>query len=163
MKRVLVAYASRHGSTGDIADAIGAVVADGGLGVAVRKMGEVVTVAAYDALVLGSAVYLDDWLPEAHDFVRRNLEDIVVRPTWLFSSGPVGTVPAVPFGGESLLTETEARDHHLFGGKLERSGLSVGERFVARMLRVPAQDDRDWAIVAAWATAIARSLEAVPA
>jgi menaquinone-dependent protoporphyrinogen oxidase len=161
MQRVLVAYASRHGATADIADAIGEVVADTGLGVAVRTMGEVVTVSAYDALILGSAVYMDNWLPEAYDFIRRNLDDIVARPTWLFSSGQVGTLPAVPFDAGSLVARTAAAGHHVFGGKLDRGGLSVGERFVARLLRVPARDDRDWAVVTAWATAIARSLQAV--
>jgi menaquinone-dependent protoporphyrinogen oxidase len=162
MKRVLVAYASRHGSTADIADAIGAVIADTELDVAVRSVNEVVSVTAYDALIIGSAVYMDDWLPEAHDFVRRNLDDIVARPTWLFSSGQVDAVPVVPFNGGSLASETRANDHHVFGGKLDRRGLSVGERLVARVLHVPARDSRDWPVVAAWATAIARSLEAVP-
>jgi menaquinone-dependent protoporphyrinogen oxidase len=161
MKRVLVAYASRHGSTADIADAIGAVIADTELDVAIRSVNEVVSVTAYDALIIGSAVYMDDWLPEARDFIRRNLDDIIVRPTWLFSSGQVGTVPPVPFNGASLVTTTGAHDHHVFGGKLDRRGLSVGERLVVKVLHVPARDSRDWPVVAAWATAIARSLEAV--
>ena len=163
MKSVLVAYASRHGSTADIAETIGGVISAAGFHAAVHPVGEVLTVSACDALILGSAVYMDNWLPEAQDVVEANLDDIVARPTWLFSSGSVGSFPAVPFDGSSLVERTGARDHHLFGGQIQRSRLSLGERLVASLLRVPASDDRDWAVVIAWATAIARSLEAVPA
>jgi menaquinone-dependent protoporphyrinogen oxidase len=57
-----------------------------------------------------------------------------------------------------------AREHRLFGGKLDREQLGFAERAVAGMLRVPAGDFREWDAVAAWATAIARVLHAdVPA
>ena len=61
MSRVLVAYGSRHGSTAEIAEAIAATLREAGLAVDCRKAGEVDSLDGYDAVVLGSAVYMRRW------------------------------------------------------------------------------------------------------
>src|SRR6478735_11803045 len=90
MTRVLVASASKHGSTEEIAQAIADVLLAHGLCVDVRRMEDVATALPYEAYVLGSAVYMGNWLRVAHRFVDRHSELIRTRPTWLFSSGPIG-------------------------------------------------------------------------
>ena len=160
MTTVLVAFASRHGATDELAHAIGRDLSRAGLTVDVRPMDEVEAVDGYSALVLGSAVYLGAWMPAARAFLERNRELIATRPTWLFSSGPVAGVPAKPFDASELMTATHARDHHLFGGRLERRSLTLIERLVARVGRPQEGDYREWPIATAWATAISRSLAA---
>ena len=89
MTRVLVAAATRHGATYELAEAIGSVIAAHGLSVDVRHLDEVENASAYDALVLGSAVYMGRWTKEARAFLERHERVVATRPTWLFSSGPI--------------------------------------------------------------------------
>ena len=63
-----------------------------------------------------------------------------------------------PFDAGELMRTTHAREHHLFGGRLETGSLGLRERVVTRLLHVPAGDHREWATAVAWATAIARTL-----
>jgi menaquinone-dependent protoporphyrinogen oxidase len=123
-------------------------------------MDEVESLDGYSALVLGSAVYLGAWMPAAGAFLERNSEVIASRSTWLFSSGPIAGVPAKPFDASALVAATHARDHHLFGGKLDRRSLTLFERAISLFGRPQEGDYREWAIAAAWATAISRSLAA---
>jgi menaquinone-dependent protoporphyrinogen oxidase len=162
MTNILVASASRHGSTEEIARAIGGVLLVHGLSVDVKRMEDVDTVFPYEAYVLGSAVYMGSWLRGAHRFVDLHAELIRTRPTWLFSSGPTGRPPhdgaSESFDVADLIGETGARDHQLFGGRLDKEHLALPERAFAGLLRVPEGDCREWDAVVAWATAIARSL-----
>lgn len=164
--RVLVAAASRHGATAELA----AAMADGvrrGLGgaaeVVVHRPRDVEDVTEYDAVVLGSAVYFGHWLPEAHDLLLRCAITLWERPVWLFSSGPVG-VPERP--SEALLDVDEelrlarAREHRIFPGRLERSRLDLAERAMVTALRAPEGDFRDWTGVADWGAAIGNALAA---
>lgn len=158
MTRVLVAFASRHGATGELAQAIGEELARTGLAVDVRSMDAIDSLQPYDAYVLGSAVYMGSWMPAALDFLERHRPMLAGGPTWLFSSGPVGVDRSEPFDARDLVAAVGARDHHLFGGKLDRSSLGLRERLLAGVVRARDGDHRDWAIAAAWATAISRGL-----
>ena len=157
MDKVLVGAASRHGSTDELARAIGSVVAGYGLSVEVRRLEDVETVDPYDALVLGSAVYMGSWLKVARRFVEQHGEGIRSRPTWLFSSGPVGA-GETEFNPAYLVAATGAREHHLFGGRIVRASLGPYERAIARLVHAHDVDNREWAAVMAWSTAIARTL-----
>jgi menaquinone-dependent protoporphyrinogen oxidase len=161
---VLVAFASKHGATEEIARAIGEVFEAQGVDVEVKRMEDVDTVVPYDAFVLGSAIYMGAWLRPARQFLDEHAEILGLRPTWLFSSGPVGSPPhpaaANSFDGADLVQLTGAREHRVFGGRLEKNELGLAERAVVGALRVPGGDYREWDAVAAWATAIARVLTA---
>jgi len=163
MTDVLVAFASRHGATEEIARAIGSELSSAGLSVDVRPMDEVDSLQAYSACVLGSAVYMGSWMPVARQFLERHRRLLATRPTWLFSSGPIAEPPAdgpTAFDATALLASANARDHHLFGGKLDHRTLSARERLITRLVRAQDGDHRDWAIVAAWSAAISRALAA---
>lgn len=161
---VLVASASRHGSTAEIAQAIGEVLGSQGVEVEVKRMEDVDTVMPYDGFVLGSAVYMGNWLRVARDFVEEHGHVIARRPTWLFSSGPIGSPPhpaaSDGFDLTAIVEATHAREHHLFGGRLDKDHLRPLERALTGALHVPGGDYREWDAVAAWATAIARVLKA---
>jgi menaquinone-dependent protoporphyrinogen oxidase len=158
--RVLVVVASRHGATREIADAVAGVLRAAGLEVDLEYAeGGAADPAGYDALVLGSAVYYGTWLPSARDFARRHAPALADRPVWLFSSGPVGE-PRTPKGGG--LEEREivpgARDHAVFGGRIDRRLLGMRERAVTRVVGAGEGDFRDWADITSWAAAIADEL-----
>jgi len=121
--RVLVAYATKHGSTGEIAEAIGHVLRGPDTIVDVVPTREVTDLGPYQAVILGSALYAAHWQRDANRFVTRHLAALQERPVWLFSSGPLdrsadaGTLPVA----RSVAQTTDpigARAHRTFGGRL---------------------------------------------
>ena len=57
-----------------------------------------------------------------------------------------------------MVEATVARDHRVFGGKLDKRQLSFGERALVTALRAPEGDFRDWDEIRAWASGIADRL-----
>lgn len=156
---VLVTYAGKHGATTEIAEALGRALDAYGIDAAVVPAGEVDGVGGYDAVVLGSAVYMGSWLAPALALVEANEDALRERPTWLFSSGPLGDPPQPePPDVSALVQRTRARGHAVLPGRLSRDGLSLGERAVARMVKAPYGDFRDWEAVADLADEVAREV-----
>jgi menaquinone-dependent protoporphyrinogen oxidase len=165
---VLVAAASKHGATEEIAARIAADLAEHGLDVDVRSLEAVDDLGAYDAYVLGSGIYLGNWLKQARRFVDDHADQLARRPTWLFASGsivgdpPVADDPNALRAGvaEQLVERTAAREHKLFAGKLDKSKLGLIEKAAVRGAHATEGDYRDWHAVDEWAAAIARELQA---
>lgn len=160
---VLIAVASRHGSTREIADAIAEVLVAAKFEVEVADPDDVEDLSPYGAVVLGSSVYVGRWAASARAMVDRHAAGLAVRPTWLFSSGPLGT-PPVPAGDPeevlALVSRLRARDHKTFAGRLERSELAMAERAVVAVVRATYGDFRVWPEIEAWANGIAAELHA---
>jgi menaquinone-dependent protoporphyrinogen oxidase len=167
---VLVAYASRHGSTRAIADRIAATLRECSVDATVLPIDQVRDVDGYDGYVIGSAVYAMRWLGEARSFVRSHRATLRRHPVWLFSSGPLSTDAkdaegAAPRDAASLVTEVGARDHVIFGGAYDREAPPIGlmERFMSVMPAardaLPNGDFRDWHAIDTWATGVAGELE----
>jgi menaquinone-dependent protoporphyrinogen oxidase len=137
--RVLVTAASKHGATNEIAERIGAVLAAHDLEVEVKKPHEVSELGGYEAVVVGSGIYLGRWLKEARCFVDAHAAELAQRPTWLFASGsimgdpPVGDDPNAMGAGlvEWLVQTTQARELKLFAGKLDLRRLGLARRLQA--------------------------------
>ena len=87
MSNVLVAYASKHGATEEIAEVIADQLRQDGHPVDCMPVGEVDSLDPYEAIVVGSAVYMKRWRPEAKHFLKRSGAVLVSRPFWVFSSG----------------------------------------------------------------------------
>lgn len=96
MERVLVAYATRRGSTGEAALAIGEQFARAGFEVDVRPCSRARGPAHYRAVVVGSAVYDGDWEPSAVSYLRRHATALASRPTWLFQRSSPEEQPSAP-------------------------------------------------------------------
>ncbi|MGY2064810.1 flavodoxin domain-containing protein [Blastococcus sp. SYSU DS0619] len=161
--RVLVAFASRHGATREIAAELArslsasAAGRSGRLSVTLAPVEVQPDPARFDAVVLGSAVYSGRWLEPARRYVEAVSPELSRRPTWLFSSG-LGQSrgcpgnddrDALPFG-----QWIDARGHRTFPGRLERRLLSAAERSTWPAGGT-AGDLRDWRAVRAWAEEIA--------
>ena len=159
---ILVAVASKHSSTRGIAEAIGQELRTSGHTVQVRSANEVEGTGGYDAVILGSAIYMGTWLAEARQFVDKNRASLATMPVWLFSSGPLGQSDPQPHGDfahlRELMDATQARGHRTFVGKLDRSSLGRGERLVAKVVRASEGDFRDWEAIREWAREIAADL-----
>ena len=168
--KILVTVASRHGATGEIGDEVGKVLREAGLEADIVHPERVETLDGYDAVVVGSAIYMGRWLGPARDFVKSHADELSRLPVWLFSSGPVTAKtddPADRAEGERLRELIGARDSRVFAGQLKKEGLGFGERTIVRMIKSPWGDYRPWPAIRSWATSIATDLapltEAQPA
>jgi len=166
MMKVLVVVASKHGSTREIAQAIAEELRKSELSVDLKDANEATQVVGYDAVVLGSAIYAGNWLPEAKSFAEYHRAELSKLPVWLFSSGPIGAVNPQPHDDPVKLAasmgDVTSNDHHIFVGKLDPADLSFAERLIAKAVRSPSGDFRDWDEVRTWAEGIAQELLAQP-
>ena len=162
MTRVLVAYGSKRGSTAEIASWIGDTLRGQGLETEVADAGWVRDVTAYDAVVLGGALYAGRWHKDARRFARRHAAALFRRPVWLFSSGPldrsaeeteIPPVPQVVRASAAL----DAVEHRTFGGRLAHDA----EGFLASNIAQRSGGDyRDPERVRAWAQRVAEEVAA---
>jgi len=161
---VLVAYASKHGSTEGIARAIADRLGELGVSADVQTVGDVDDLGERDAVVLGSALYAGSWMTEAVEFAHRYAEPLAERPVWLFSSGPLGEQVKDDEEQPRQLRELRGLigpiDHRIFFGALDRSKLGFGERMIVKAVHAPDGDFRDWDAIRAWADGIAAVLRA---
>lgn len=176
--RVLVAYASKYGATKEIAERLATRLTAAGHGAELRPVSAAGKLADYDAFVIGSAAYIGHWRKDAAEFVRRNTAALADRPTWLFSSGPLGTSPTDAKGRDQRvasvpkeIAEFEGaitpRAHHVFFGMLQPAKLGFRDRAIRTMpagrALLPEGDFRDWTEIDGWATTIAHDLLPVAA
>jgi menaquinone-dependent protoporphyrinogen oxidase len=161
MTRVLVAYASKNGSTAGVAEAIGGSIAAAGFDVDVVPAGWARDVEGYDAVVVGSAIYSSRWRPDAVRFLRRNLDALAAKHVWLFQSGPLD--PSAESRGQGLPSQVSSLAHRIgargyvtFGGKLDKHASG----FIARaMVRNGAGGDfRNFERIRAWGHDVSREL-----
>lgn len=163
--KILVAVASKHGSTYEIAEAIVDEIQKAGLTADLREINQNPYLPDYDAAIIGSAVYMGRWLSEATKFLEKNQEQILKMPIWLFSSGPLGDdlveEEGEPYNLNELWAATNARDHKVFVGKLDKNDLGLGEKLVVRLVKAPTGDFRDWQDIKNWTEEIVSVLAPV--
>lgn len=164
--KVLVAVASKHGSTYEIAEAIAEVLTTSGFHADVRSVDEMTSIDDYEAVILGSAIYAGSWLQEARRFTEINARKLADLPVWLFSSGPLGADNPQPAVDTAKIEETLAnfpvREHKVFVGKLDMSKLSLAEKLITKAVRAPEGDFRDWQAIRAWSRNISAVLQTQP-
>jgi menaquinone-dependent protoporphyrinogen oxidase len=158
---VLVAFASKHGATRGIAGSIAVQLRMDDLDVDLTDVSDVTNVAGYDAIVLGSAVYMGKLLPEVREFVSKFEGELSRVPIWLFSSGPIGHDPK-PEGEaaeiEELAAKLHVRGRAVFAGKLDKKRLGLVEKIAVMCVGAPEGDFRTWDEIEQWARDLAREL-----
>jgi menaquinone-dependent protoporphyrinogen oxidase len=157
---VLVTYASKHGSTQEVAERIAYSLNQLGVPADVQPMTQVDAIDGYDGVVMGSSVYIGRWMKAASEFVERVRPALAARRVWLFSSGPLGDQAGTdPPEIAKLAASLNFVEHRLFSGALRKERLSLVERAVVKAVKAPYGDFRDWTEIDAWAAAIVRELE----
>jgi len=159
---VLVAYASKHGSTRGIAERIAEKLRQLGIQAEARPLDEVSDPGNYEAFVIGSAIYYGSWMKEATEWVHRNQAVLAKLPVWLFSVGPLGAEVKDAEQQPKELAEFQQairpREQRVFFGALDPQRLSFAERMVVKAVLAPEGDYRDWEAIDAWSASIARDL-----
>jgi menaquinone-dependent protoporphyrinogen oxidase len=159
---VLVAYATKHGATAEIAEAIADQLRADGLDAEARRAGEVRSLDQYSAVVLGSAVYMKRWRREARHFLRHHHDALAHTPLWVFSSGAVGEHRDPQWEEPAKIVETVerlgAREHVVFGGRVPQDPGNFVERAMLRDTPPEVADLRDFDAIRSWASGIAAAL-----
>ncbi len=165
--RILVAYASKYGATAEIAEKIGQVLTSANLRADVRPIEDIATLSGYDAVILGSAVYIGQWRKDAAKFLELNEGTLAHLPVWLFSTGPTGEGEPVdlmkgwhfPENLQPIADRIHVRDTALFHGVLDKTKLNFGERMIIKGVKAPIGDYRDWDAIITWAQKIADAIK----
>jgi menaquinone-dependent protoporphyrinogen oxidase len=159
---ILVAYASKYGSTQGIAERIAEQLRQLGKQAEARSMDDVSDPGSYEAFVLGSAIYAGSWMKEAREWVHRHQAVLAQHPVWFFSAGPLGTEvkdsEPQPREMAEFQQAIRPRNERIFFGALDYHKLSFPDRMIMKAMRVPEGDFRDWPAIEAWAANIARDL-----
>lgn len=164
MGSVLVAHASKYGSTAEVAERIAERLRSRGLVADVVPAHEVSTLSDYSAVVLGTALYFFMWRGEAHRFLRRNRKGISTLPVAIFGLGPIEDTVEQFEGAREHLDKGLAKHEWLhpravtvFGGRLEPAGLRFPDNNPA-MRGMDAVDLRDFDKVDEWADSLVDAL-----
>jgi menaquinone-dependent protoporphyrinogen oxidase len=159
--RILVAYASRKGSTAGIAQAIGKELTLEGYTVDVSEMKSVTSLAGYNAVVIGAPVYTGKVTGDVAAFVSTNKDELSRVPVAGFVTG---IAPVFPKTGEvkgftdqlvTALSPVLPVAVTMFAGTLDAGKMNLVERSLTRLMKVPTGDFRDWDAIAAWAKTLA--------
>ena len=158
MSKVLVTYATKAGSTGEVAEAIGQVLCEGGVTADVKPVKEVGDVSGYGGVVVGSAIRMGRWLPEAINFIEAHAAALGTMPVAYFQvSGflkedtPENRQEAATYLGTVRALAAPVSEG-LFAGKMDYSKISFLERMiVSKIFGVPEGDFRNWEAIQTWA------------
>lgn len=167
-KNMLVAYASKYGATKEIAEKIGDVLLQSGEQVDVLPVEAVKDLERYQAVILGSAIYIGKWLKEATEFLQSNEKYLADRPFWLFSSGPSGEGDPiklvegkrVPQNLQQTISRIRPRDITVFHGHVNMEKLNTMEKWAIKsVVKKPFGDFRDWNSIVKWSLEIETAMK----
>ncbi len=168
--KVLVAYASKYGSTKEVADAVAGSLREHGLVVDLQPAGKVRSLDGYKAAVLGAAIYYGMWHKDAVSFLVRNQAALARCSVAVFALGPNSPDENEWWGCRAQLDKELAKfpclkpvATELFGGRYP-ARLRFPDSIVAAlpaspMHGKPPSDVRDWTAISAWAGSLAAKLQ----
>jgi menaquinone-dependent protoporphyrinogen oxidase len=168
-RKILVTYASRAGSTAEVAEAIGKTLIDKGVQVDVMSMNNVKDISSYQAVVAGSAIHKSRWLPEAVEFIKVHQAELSQKTFAIFTVCiTLGMLNG--FVDRSSVKKWVAPVRALvkpmvegyFAGRLDFSNLPLNMdtlllRIMVALGFFPRGDHRNWDAIHIWA----RSLKSV--
>ena len=168
--KILVTYASRAGSTAGMAEAIGRTLVEKGSTVDVLPMQAVKDLTPYRAVVAGSAIRGQKWLPEAMQFLSDHRSELARKPFASFMVCITLSMANADQHREGLkdwmrpvraLVQPVSEGY--FAGALDFSKLPFSFNVLAMRLVVlfglwKEGDHRDWAAIRTWAEGLAPKL-----
>jgi len=162
---ILVGFATRTGSTQEVAETIAATLREGGLAVDCRPLKEVQTLERYTAVVLGAPLYMFRWHKDAKRFLSRHHQALLERPVAVFALGPFHDDAKERQDARAQLDKELLKfpwfgpvTIEIFGGKFDPTTLSFPYNLIPALKQMPPSDVRDWAAIRAWASDLAAKL-----
>jgi menaquinone-dependent protoporphyrinogen oxidase len=161
MMKILVAYASKHGSTREVAEAVAGTLRETGASVEVEPASEVADVAAYDAVVLGAALYMGRVHKDARAFLKGHALALEHRPFAVFAMGPLKMESKDVAGSRHQLDHALAKypDLHPFAVEIFGGVIHQDEQHFP-FNHMPEGDARDWDAIRRFAGTVATASRA---
>jgi menaquinone-dependent protoporphyrinogen oxidase len=166
---VLVTYATRYGSTEEIAQALAETLRESAATVEVQPIQKVHSPERYDAVVLGAPLYMGRLHKDARRFLSEHRSALTQIPVALFVLGPVHKDEKDWTGARMQLEKELAKfpwfspvAQQIFGGKFDPANLGFPLTLIPPLRKMKASDVRDWAAIRAWASDLAVALQPVP-
>jgi len=164
MASVLVAYATKYGSTQAVAEAIATRLRERGVKIDVRAAGDVDSLDDYDAVVFGGALYFFRLRREGRRFLSRHRKALSAMPVAVFGMGPIEDTAEQYVDARRHLDKSLDKNESIspvavtvFGGALDPTGLRFPDANPA-MKKLPPSDLRDWEAIEAWADSLPEAL-----
>lgn len=159
MTRVLVAYDTKHGSTGQVAQTVADTLRGVGVEVHVERVDHVAALDQVDAVVLGAPVYMGRWTKGARSLLHDRHDELAGKPVAVFATGPLHEDEEEFMRARECVEKALAktpdvapRDVRIFGGSLEPEQ----QRFPFN--RMERADIRDWDSIRTWARKLPATL-----
>lgn len=165
-KKVLIAYASKHGSTAEIAKKIEENLNHAGFECTTTPVNQVKDLSGFQAIILGTGLYMGQWQKEAVQFVKRNMAPLADQKVWIFTSGPTGEGDPMklvngrlyPEGLRDTIEGIKPKEITVFHGSIALSKLNGFEKWIINKVKAAIGDFRNWQSISIWADGIANSL-----
>jgi len=160
MKKVLIAYATKTGSTGEVAAEVGKVLSGKGFTVEVKVLDQVQSLGGYDAIVVGAPVNGMHWRPDALEFIKRNREIMQKLSVAYFLLSVALTGQGTFFKKRVLglfgpaIAEVEPIKTGFFPGVMAADPPFI-LRLVFGLKKGAPKDGRDWDAIRKWAEELA--------
>ncbi len=167
MEGVLVAFASTHGSTQEVAEVIAATLREHGATVDLQPLRQVRSLEGYSAVVLGAPLYMFHWHKDALHFLSRYQKILAGGlPLAIFAGGPFGTSDGTAWQEVRAQLDQELAKFpwlkpasvQIIGGRFDPKKLRFPYNLIPAMRQMPASDLRDWPAIRAWASNLAAEL-----
>lgn len=154
---ILVVYATRSGSTAEVAETIAEEFRKNGATVDVFNAKDKPTVKGYSAVVIGSSIRFSSWLPEAVNFIKLNKEYLDNVPVAYFNCG-------IFIVQEDSTKQAEVKKYNnsakaivkplaemSFAGNIDMKKLGFVDRNITKAIGISDGDKRDFASIRQWA------------
>jgi menaquinone-dependent protoporphyrinogen oxidase len=160
-KPILVAYATLHGSTKEVAEEIAKTLRESGQPVDFQALKDVRSLADYSAVVMGAPFYMFRWHKDARRFLSRHREALQKMPVAIFALGPFNDVEKEWNDVRALADKTLAKypwlkpvSVEIVGGKFDPAHLKFPYNLIPAMKAMPVTDIRDWDKIRDWASSL---------
>ena len=162
MASILVAYATKYGSTREVAERVAERLRKQGLQVEARAAGKVKSLDGYDAVVFGGALYMFRLISEGQRFLKRNRKKLSRLPFAAFGMGPIEDIEKQYVDARGHLDKTlvklqgvSPKDVTIFGGALDPTRLKFP---FTGLKSFGVVDLRDWKVIEDWADSLPAKL-----
>jgi menaquinone-dependent protoporphyrinogen oxidase len=160
-KKILVAYATKYGSTREVAEAIAKTLETKTKNVELRPMNKVSSLTGVDAVIMGAPLYMFRWHKDAVQFLTKFVKPLSAIPVAVFALGPFHDAEEE---WQEISKELDKEldkfpwlapvSKKVFGGRFDPASLTFPYNLIPALKEMPATDIRDWKAIETWANEV---------